>query len=106
MTLSALAQETRLKAFRLLVRSGVDGMPAGEIADKLGIPPTTLSFHLKELTHAGLVQAERHGRSIRYALRVEGMQQFLQFLSEDCCQGRAELCLPQAKPRRRKRSVG
>ena len=96
-TLGALAQETRLKAFRLLVCSGVEGMTAGELAEELGIPPTTLSFHLKELAHAGLIDFERQGRSIRYALVVESMQEFLRFLSEDCCQGRPELCLPARK---------
>lgn len=90
--LGALAQETRLRVFRLLVRAGSGGLPAGRVAEILDVLPATLSFHLKELTRAGLVEARREGRSIRYALRVEGMREFLTFLSEDCCQGRPELC--------------
>ena len=101
--LAALAQATRLAAFRLLVCAGSDGMAAGEIAQKLDIPATTLSFHLKELTRAGLIDFRREGRSIRYALRVEGMQEFLKFLSEDCCQGHPELCVPQTSSSGKKR---
>jgi DNA-binding transcriptional ArsR family regulator len=104
--LAALAQETRLRAFRLLVCAGDEGLPAGRLAEALTVPPATLSFHLKELTRAGLVEPHRHGRSIRYALRVEGMQEFLRFLSDDCCQGRPELCLPQIAPRARTRKAG
>lgn len=98
--LSALAQESRLRAFLLLVREGPDGMAAGEIGEQLGIPAATLSFHLKELTRAGLLESRREGRSVRYALRVEGMQEFLRFLTQDCCQGHPELCAPPtARPR-------
>jgi DNA-binding transcriptional ArsR family regulator len=93
--LGALAQETRLKAFRLLVCAGESGLAAGEISEQLDIPATTLSFHLKELTRSGLLVSQREGRSIRYWLHVEGMRQFLDYLSEDCCQGRPELCMPQ-----------
>lgn len=92
--LSALAQSSRLRAFRLLVRAGAEGLPAGVIAEKLGVPPATLSFHLGLLTQAGLVEPRRQGRSIIYALRVEGMRELLGFLSSDCCQGRPELCAP------------
>ena len=92
--LSALAQESRLRVFRLLVRSGPPGLPAGEIAEALEIPAATLSFHLAQLTRAGLAEARREGRSIIYALRVEGMRELLAFLTEDCCQGRPELCTP------------
>jgi DNA-binding transcriptional ArsR family regulator len=99
--LGALAQETRLRAFRLLVCAGADGLPAGQIAESLDIPPATLSFHLKELSRAGLVDSRREGRSIRYILCVEGMQEFLKFLSNDCCQGHPELCLPQTARRGR-----
>ncbi len=95
--LSALAQETRLSVFRLLVREGERGLFAGEIAAALAVPAPTLSFHLKELTQAGLVDARREGRSIRYTLRADRMREFLGFLSEDCCQGQAELCLPRAQ---------
>lgn len=91
--LGALAQETRLRAFRLLVCAGPGGLPAGQVAETLDVPPATLSFHLKELARAGLVESRREGRSIRYALRVEGMRALLRFLSDDCCQGHPELCL-------------
>jgi ArsR family transcriptional regulator len=90
--LTALAQESRLRVFRLLVPAGPDGLAAGEIADKLDIPAATLTFHLKELSHAGLIESEREGRSIRYSLRVEGMRELLTYLTEDCCHGHPELC--------------
>ncbi len=92
--LSALAQESRLQVFRLLVPLGVEGLPAGQIAEQLGIPPATLTFHLKELSHAGLVESRREGRSILYALRPEGICDLMEFLSEDCCQGQPHLCRP------------
>jgi DNA-binding transcriptional ArsR family regulator len=90
--LSALAQQHRLRIFRLLVRAGPSGVPAGEIADHVGISPTSTSFHLKELDRAGLISATRQGRFVRYAVRVEGMRQLLTYLTEDCCQGQPELC--------------
>lgn len=92
--LAALAQESRLEAFRLLVRAGTDGMPAGKIAEALDVAPATLSFHLKELVGAGLVTQRREGRSIIYSLHVEAMQSLLAFLVEDCCQGQPQLCEP------------
>lgn len=92
--LAALAQETRLAVFRLLVRAGDEGLTAGEIAEALSVPSPTLSFHLKELAQAGLVEAQREGRSLRYGVRPARMREFLGFLSEDCCQGQPELCLP------------
>jgi len=95
--LSALAQEARLRVFRLLVRAGPAGVPAGEIAAELDIPPQTLSFHLKHLASTGLVESRRVGRSMIYSLRVAGMRELLAFLSEDCCQGRRELCVPLGK---------
>jgi len=85
--LAALAHQHRLRIFRLLVRAGPSGVPAGEIADDIGISPTAMSFHLKELDHAGLVTSTRQGRFVRYAVRVEGMRQLLTYLSEDCCRG-------------------
>jgi len=91
-TLAALAQESRLGVFRLLVVAGPEGIPAGELASELSIPPATLSFHLKELTHAGLIESRRDGRSICYSLCVSRMRDLLAFLMEDCCKGRAELC--------------
>jgi ArsR family transcriptional regulator len=90
--LAALAHQHRLRIFRLLVRAGPSGVPAGEIADDIGISPTAMSFHLKELDHAGLVTSTRQGRFVRYAVRVEGMRQLLTYLSEDCCRGQPELC--------------
>ena len=112
--LAALSQESRLRAFRLLVRAPPTGKPAGEIADELGVPSPTLSFHLKELLHAGLVVDRRQGRSIIYSLNVAVVRSLLGFLLEDCCQGRPELCQPPTargtatdgccpQPRRRKK---
>lgn len=91
-SLTALAQETRLRIFRLLVPFGTDGIAAGEIAERLEIPAATLTFHLKELAHAGLIESRREGRSIIYSLRVKGMQELLTFLTKDCCKGQPELC--------------
>ncbi len=90
--LAALAHEHRLRIFRLLVKQGPSGMPAGEIAESVGISATNTSFHLKELDRAGLLHATRQGRFIRYAIDVEGMRQLLTYLTEECCQGRPELC--------------
>nr|WP_088344306.1 MULTISPECIES: metalloregulator ArsR/SmtB family transcription factor [Rhodomicrobium] len=90
--LTALAQEHRLRIFRLLVWRGPSGLPAGEIASEVGISPTSTSFHLKELERAGLLQATREGRFIRYAVNIEAMRQLLEFLTEDCCQGNPEIC--------------
>jgi DNA-binding transcriptional ArsR family regulator len=92
--LAALGQETRLKAFRLLIRAGTDGMAAGEIAMRLGTVQNTLSAHLKILDHAGLIHAERQGRSIRYYADLTGMRDLLAYLMEDCCNGAPELCQP------------
>lgn len=83
--LAALAQETRLAAFRLLVRQGASGLAAGEIAEALGIAPATLSFHLKELAHAGLVRARQEGRFVYYAADFDAMNRLLGFLTENCC---------------------
>ena len=69
-------------------------MPAGQIAERLEVPPATLSFHLKELTNAGLIERRREGRSIIYGLNVEGMRNLLGYITEDCCQSRPELCEP------------
>ena len=85
--LAALAQETRLDIFRLLVRAGQKGMAAGAIGDALGIPAATLSFHLKELKNAGIVRCQREGRSLIYSADFETMTAFLSFLTENCCQG-------------------
>ncbi|MDX1431026.1 MAG: metalloregulator ArsR/SmtB family transcription factor [Gammaproteobacteria bacterium] len=92
--LGALAQESRLEAFRLLVRSGLDGMPAGAIARALDIPHNTMSSHLSILVNAGLVGSRREGRSIIYSIDLDGTRELLAFLMEDCCQGRPEVCTP------------
>jgi len=85
--LAALAQETRLDAFRLLVQAGPEGLPAGEVAEALAVPPATLSFHLKELRNAGLVACEKQGRSKLYRPEFKAMNALLHFISENCCAG-------------------
>lgn len=90
--LSALAQASRLAAFRLLVGEGPDGLPAGAIAERLDIPPATLSFHLAQLAQAGLVRARREGRSLVYSVDFENMRALLGFLAEHCCGGDPEAC--------------
>jgi len=85
--LSALAQETRLDVFRLLVRAGPEGLPAGSVGGALGLPSATLSFHLKELKSAGLVRCERLGRSRIYSTDLDAVQELVQFLLQNCCQG-------------------
>ncbi|MER8826202.1 ArsR family transcriptional regulator [Mesorhizobium sp. M0938] len=94
LALAALGQDTRLEVFRLLVRSGADGVPAGEIASRLGTVQNTMSAHLKVLDHAGLVRAERDGRTIRYVADMTGFRDLLAYLMEDCCNGAPELCQP------------
>jgi DNA-binding transcriptional ArsR family regulator len=88
--LSALAHENRLAVFRLLVRAGPAGVPAGEIATELDLPNATLSFHLNQLRHAGLVSFRRNGRSLIYAAEYESMNELLAYLTENCCQGSAD----------------
>ncbi|MER8440117.1 ArsR family transcriptional regulator [Mesorhizobium sp. M1312] len=94
LALAALGQDTRLEVFRLLVRAGADGVPAGEIASRLGTVQNTMSAHLKVLDHAGLVRAERDGRTIRYVADMTGFRDLLAYLMEDCCNGAPELCRP------------
>ncbi|MFN3515930.1 MAG: ArsR/SmtB family transcription factor [Novosphingobium sp.] len=86
-SLGALAQEHRLAAFRLLVQAGPDGMAAGALADALGIPPSSLSFHLAQLSHAGLVSQRRVSRSIIYAADYAAMNGLISYLTENCCAG-------------------
>jgi ArsR family transcriptional regulator, arsenate/arsenite/antimonite-responsive transcriptional repressor len=93
-TFAALAQESRLNAFRLLVREGPNGLAAGEIARRLQIPHNTLSSHLTILHNAGLVTSHRESRSIIYRVDFDGARKLLSFLMEDCCQGQPELCDP------------
>ncbi|MBB3760358.1 ArsR/SmtB family transcription factor [Xanthomonas arboricola] len=91
--LSALAHTDRLAAFRMLVRAGPDGMPSGEIAERLTIPPTRMSFHLATLERARLLRSWRDGRRVLYAASYEDMRQLLSFLTEDCCSGNPEICV-------------
>jgi len=90
--LAALAQESRLSVFRLLVTQGEDGLCAGDIAKKLDISPNTLSFHLRELQEAGLIISDKQGRSVFYSLDIRGYRKLLKFLTEDCCKGNPQLC--------------
>ncbi|MEQ8193654.1 MAG: metalloregulator ArsR/SmtB family transcription factor [Rhodospirillales bacterium] len=90
--LGALAHRTRLSAFRLLVRAGPNGLSAGAIAVKLEVSPPTLSHHLAHLDRARLLRSWRVQRQIFYAVDFEGMRRLLTFLTEDCCQGRPEMC--------------
>ena len=89
---SALAQEHRLKVFRLLVRHAPEGLPAGQIAAHVGIPASTMSSHLAHLERAGLLRSWREQRRILYAVQPEGIRELVTFLTDDCCGGRPELC--------------
>lgn len=93
-TLAALAQTTRLDAFRLLVSHEPEGLAAGEIARRLEAPHNTMSSHLAILTRAGLVQATRQSRSIVYRARLDGIAELTAYLLKDCCGGRSEVCEP------------
>ena len=92
--LGALAQESRLTVFRMLVEAGPAGLNPAVISERTGIPGPTLSFHLKELGNAGLDSATQDGRFILYAPRMDRMGELLEFLTHDCCGGRPELCAP------------
>jgi ArsR family transcriptional regulator, arsenate/arsenite/antimonite-responsive transcriptional repressor len=96
--LGALAQESRLDIYRLLVQAGPDGMAAGQIGEELGLPSATLAFHLKELKIAGLIGCTRHSRSLIYATQYPAMNALLQFLTENCCGRPASQCLPVCQP--------
>lgn len=95
--LSALAQDSRLEVFRLLVKAGPEGLAAGEIARRCKTAPNTLSAQLLVLSNAGLVHARREGRSIIYAADFSAMRGLMLFLTEDCCGGNAEICAPLAE---------
>lgn len=97
--LAALAQETRLAIFRLLVQAGPEGLCAGDIGARLGVAPATLSFHLAQLANAGLVQARQQGRFIFYSADFEVMNGIVGFLTENCCGGKP---CPPARTKRRK----
>lgn len=99
--LSALAQDSRLQVYRLLVQVGPRGLAASEVAERLGIPANTMSFHLKTLSHAQLIHARQDGRFIYYSANYEQMNALLGFLSENCCGGAG--CTPEvAVPRKKK----
>ena len=109
--LAALAQETRLSIFRMLVEAGPQGVAAGRIGEKLAVPAATLSFHLKELAHAGLTSSRQKGRFIYYGVDFARMAALMSFLTQNCCQGMPDECLtvmetalgdccaPQTKPK-------
>jgi ArsR family transcriptional regulator len=99
--LAALAHEGRLGIFRLLMRAGPAGVAAGEIARRLDVAPSTLSASLTLLSHAGLAQSRRDGRSIVYSARFDRMGDLMAFLAEDCCGGATEVCAPVAAAARR-----
>ena len=96
--LGALAQDTRLAIFRLLVERGPAGHAAGAIAEKLGLPASSLSFHLAQLGHAGLIVPRREGRSLIYSVDFAAMNGLMGYLTENCCGGNASLCAPTCKP--------
>lgn len=116
--LAALAQETRLSIYRLLVEAGPDGVSAGRIGERLEVPAATLSFHLKELARAGLISARQERQFIYYAADFERMAELMTYLTQNCCQGMPQACLttvetalgrccpPQSRPKRKnKRSL-
>jgi ArsR family transcriptional regulator, arsenate/arsenite/antimonite-responsive transcriptional repressor len=111
LALAALAQATRLEAFRKLVRHEPEGLPAGELARLLDVPQNTLSAHLSVLARAGLVMSERRSRSIIYRADLAAFQKVALFLLQDCCDGRPEICAPLVEslapccpPKRKERS--
>jgi DNA-binding transcriptional ArsR family regulator len=95
--LAALAQDSRLSIFRLLVHNAPDGLTAGVIAEQLDLPAPTLSFHLKTLAQAGLVSTAQEGRFMRYRAQIETINALAEFLTQDCCGGHPELCSPEVK---------
>jgi ArsR family transcriptional regulator, arsenate/arsenite/antimonite-responsive transcriptional repressor len=109
--LAALAQDSRLDIYRLLVQAGPDGLPAGQVGERLDLPSPTLSFHLAQLKHAGLVTHRRAGRSIIYAANYPAMNALLGYLTENCCGSDAAACgVPAcapaaAAPRAKRRSA-
>lgn len=94
--LSALGHAGRLSIFRLLVQAGRGGIAAGEVARRLDVPPNTLSANLNVLSHAGLIESRREGRSVIYSARYESMTELLEYLMQDCCNGAPEICAPLA----------
>jgi DNA-binding transcriptional ArsR family regulator len=104
--LAALAQDSRLDVYRLLVQAGAEGMPAGSVASALRLAPNTLTFHFDRLRQAGLVTVRREGRSMIYAARYETMNELISYLAENCCAGAPEQCAPVTvcKPARLRRT--
>ncbi len=94
--LGALSQDTRLDVFRLLVRTGPAGLPAGDVADRLSVRQNTMSSHLAVLARAGLVQRIKDGRVVRYSADYARMRDLLLYLMEDCCEGHTDICRPVA----------
>jgi ArsR family transcriptional regulator, arsenate/arsenite/antimonite-responsive transcriptional repressor len=103
--LAALAQDNRLDVFRLLVQAGPEGLPAGQVATSLGLPPNTLTFHFDRLRMAGLVTVRREGRSMIYAARFDTMNAVIAFLTENCCAGAGDCAPPACKPARTRKRV-
>jgi len=102
-SLGALAQDSRLQVYRLLVQAGPEGVSASVLAERLRIPPNTLSFHLKTLSHAGLVSARQEGRFIYYSAHYDRMNALLGFLTQNCCGGGScepGVAVPAPRPRR------
>jgi len=95
--LAALAQESRLSIFRLLVQAGKEGVAAGVLGERLGVPPATLSFHLKTLTHARLIKSRSEGRFVIYSANYAEMDKLIAYLTEHCCAGDAAQCAPVGK---------
>ena len=95
--LAALAQESRLAVFRLLVRFAPEGLTPGVIGEQLGLPAPTLSFHLKTLAQAGLVSTVQEGRFVRYRAEMASINALIGFLTEDCCGGNSQLCTPKGR---------
>lgn len=104
--LGALAHESRLDIFRLLVQAGTDGLPAGQVATRLGLPGATLSFHLNQLRHAGLIKFRREGRSLIYAAEYAAMNGLVDYLTENCCQDSGTCSVTVPAPRVRRVSKG
>jgi DNA-binding transcriptional ArsR family regulator len=102
---AALSQGTRLQVVRYLVKAGREGVAAGALAEGLGISPSNLSFHLKELDRAGIIVARREARSIIYTVNFDSLRGLIQFLMEDCCAGLAEVRPAPARAPRRKERV-
>ena len=98
--LAALAQETRLAVYRWLVEHAPEGLPAGRVAERLDIPPNSLSFHFKELTNAGLINSRQDGRFVWYSADLDAMNEVVGYLTENCC-GSSAVCDPKCAPQSR-----